>query len=67
VSKDRIGSNDIKTQTKKDSSGEAVVEDVKGSEPSKNVLRVCDLRASASPLKVETPIHLGRMYYVVVK
>jgi hypothetical protein len=67
VSKDRIDSNDIKIQTKKDSSGEAVDEDVKESEPSKDVLRVCDLRASASPLKVETPIHLGRVYYVVVK
>lgn len=67
MSKDRIDSNDIKTQTRKDSSGEAVVEDVEVSEPSKNVLRVCDLHASAPPLKVETPIHLGRVYYVVVK
>jgi hypothetical protein len=53
VSKDRIGSNDIEIQTKKDSSGEAVVEDVKEAEPAKDVLPFCDLRASVSPLKMK--------------
>jgi hypothetical protein len=64
VSKDRIGSNNIEIQTKKDSSGEAVVGDVEETEAAKDVLPFCDLRAS--PLKVETPIHLGRVCYVGV-
>ena len=65
---DRIDNSDIQTETKKDSSNEAVVEDVEEIEPAKDllpVLRDCDLR-SASPLKYETPIHLGRVCYVVV-
>jgi len=43
-----------------------VVEDVEETEAAKDLLPVCDLRASAAPLKAETPIHLGRVHYVVV-
>lgn len=63
----RIDSNDMETQTKKHSSGEAVAGDVEEIEAAKDLLPVCDLpRASAAPLKAETPIHLGRVHYVVV-
>lgn len=40
MNEDRIDSNDIETQTKKDSSGEAVVEDVEETDPAKDLLPV---------------------------
>ena len=65
---DRIDNSDIQTETKKDSSNEAVVEDLEEIEPAKELLPVFgdgDLR-SASHLKYETPMQLGRVCYVVV-
>jgi hypothetical protein len=50
MNEDRIDSNDIETQTKKDSSGEAVVEDVEETDAAKDLLPVCDLQCVLVPL-----------------